>query len=93
MPVTFSETQQRRRHPKREDRWQSAGKIKRPQQPRVTASEALQARPMSAAEEQPQQNNHRYRHADQPEQKSSSHDLLHAFLCRENVTEKHTFRP
>jgi hypothetical protein len=35
---------------------------------------------MSATEEQPQQNNHRDRHAKQPEQKSSSHVRLHEFL-------------
>jgi hypothetical protein len=33
----------------------------------------------SAAEEQPQQKDHRYRHAKQPEQKSSSHVSLHEF--------------
>ncbi|WP_213737331.1 hypothetical protein [Bradyrhizobium sp. dw_411] len=30
----------------------------------------------SAAEEQPQQNDHRYRHAQKPEQNSSSHHSL-----------------
>jgi hypothetical protein len=35
---------------------------------------------MSVAEEQPQENNHRDRHAEQPEQKSSSHVRLHEFL-------------
>src|SRR5258708_27344336 len=34
----------------------------------------------SAAEEQPRQNNHRYRPAQQPQQNSTSHDLLHAFF-------------
>jgi len=34
----------------------------------------------STAEEQPQQNDHRYRHAEQPEQKSSSHFRLHENL-------------
>jgi hypothetical protein len=34
----------------------------------------------SAAEEQPQQNNHRYRHAQQPQQNSTSHDLLQCIL-------------
>src|SRR5260370_20317723 len=31
----------------------------------------------SVAEEQPQQNDHRYRHAQQPKQNASSHHLLH----------------
>jgi hypothetical protein len=35
---------------------------------------------ISVAEEQPQQNNHRNRHAEQPEQKSSSHYRLLEFL-------------
>jgi hypothetical protein len=39
----------------------------------------------SAAEEQPQQKDHRYRHAEQPEQKSSSHFSLH-----ENLTDSRT---
>jgi hypothetical protein len=34
----------------------------------------------STAEEQPQQNDHRYRHAEQPEQNSSSHISLHELL-------------
>src|SRR5712664_1965766 len=40
---------------------------------------------LSAAEEQPQQKDHRYRHAQQPEQKSSSHFSLH-----ENLTDSRT---
>jgi hypothetical protein len=39
----------------------------------------------SAAEEQPQQKDHRYRYAEQPEQKSSSHFSLH-----ENLTDSRT---
>jgi hypothetical protein len=35
---------------------------------------------MSVAEEQPQQNDHRYRHAQQPEQNSSSHEVLLEFI-------------
>jgi hypothetical protein len=37
-------------------------------------------RQRSAAEEQPQQNNDRYRHAEQPEQDSSSHLRLHEII-------------
>src|ERR1700681_4756645 len=36
--------------------------------------------PRSVAEEQPQQNDHRYRHAQQPKQNSTSHDFLHQSL-------------
>jgi hypothetical protein len=35
---------------------------------------------MSVAEEQPQQNDHRYRNAQQPEQNSSSHEVLLEFI-------------
>jgi hypothetical protein len=38
--------------------------------------------PMSVAEEQPQQNDYRYRHAQQPEQNSSSHEVLLEFIRR-----------
>jgi hypothetical protein len=48
--------------------------------------------PTSAAEEQPQQNDHRYRHAQQPEQNSTSHVHLLEFLNRrENIKEKLEF--
>lgn len=39
----------------------------------------------SAAEEQPQQNNHRYRHAQQPQQNSSSHTCLLQFDREKNA--------
>jgi hypothetical protein len=40
---------------------------------------------VSAAEEQPQQNDHRYRHAQQPKQNPSSHVSLHDSLCMKNA--------
>jgi hypothetical protein len=46
----------------------------------------------SAAEEQPQQNDHRYRHAEQPEQKSSSHVSLHEFDRFKNAEADARFR-
>jgi hypothetical protein len=48
----------------------------------------------SVAEEQPQQNNHRNRYADQPEQNSFSHVRLLDFLSRrENVRRGKGFLP
>ena len=48
----------------------------------------------SVAQEQPQQDDYRDRHADQPEQNSFSHVRLLDFLsCRENVRKGKGFLP
>jgi hypothetical protein len=52
---------------------------KRPRQRRSPICARIPSQ-ASAAEEQPQQNNHRYRHAQQPQQNSTSHDLLQCIL-------------
>src|SRR3984957_18581330 len=50
-------------------------------------------RSMSASEEQPQQDDHRNRHTDQPKQNSFSHFRLHQFLrWKENARRRVRFQ-
>src|SRR5262245_33580793 len=76
----------------------SAAKMLRPQKSSAFLEAELSCTPIainaSMAEEQPQQNDHRDRHAEQPKQYPSSHlVLLQSPRWRENATARWQFLP